>query len=144
MKCFLLTLLVAVTVPALSQNVIGKWKTIDDETGKAKSIVEIYKKGDLYYGKVIKLFRGPDEEQNPKCTKCDDDDSRYNQPIIGMDILQSMEWDADDEVLDDGEILDPNNGEVYDAKIWVGDDGNLNVRGYVMFLYRTQTWLPAN
>ena len=32
----------------------GKWKTIDDETGKPKSIVEITKKSDgKYYGRII-------------------------------------------------------------------------------------------
>ncbi len=36
---------------AHSQTVIGKWKTIDDETGKAKSIVEIYEKSGKYMEK---------------------------------------------------------------------------------------------
>ena len=58
-----------------------------------------------------------------------------------MVIVKDMVYDKDDEVLDDGTILDPKKGEVYDCKIWV-EDGKLQVRGYVMFLYRTQTWLP--
>lgn len=40
-----------------------------------------------------------------------------------------------------GEIPDPNNGKIYRCKIWVGD-GNLKVRGYIAFFFRTQTWLP--
>ena len=124
----------------MAQNVVGKWKTIDDETGKAKSVVEIYKKGDVYEGKIIKLFRGPDEEQDPICNKCDEDDHRYKKKIIGMTIIEDMEFE--DGALDEGTILDPNNGEVYECRIWVGDDGKLNVRGYVMFFFRTQTWLP--
>jgi hypothetical protein len=49
----------------------GKWKTIDDETKQAKSIVEIYKKSDgKYYGKVSQLLIKP---ADPNCTACKDD-----------------------------------------------------------------------
>jgi len=133
-------LLVVLSFSLSAQSVLGKWKTIDDETGKPKSIVEIYKNGAVYEGKILKLFRGPDEEQDPVCKECDKDDPRYMKKIIGMTIVKDMEMD--DDVLDDGTILDPKKGEVYDCKIWVGDDGKLNVRGYIMFLYRTQTWEP--
>lgn len=40
-----------------SQSVIGKWKTIDDETGEAKSVVEIYEKSGKVYGKVVEILR---------------------------------------------------------------------------------------
>ena len=64
------TLLLTFSVNA--QSVTGKWKTIDDESGKARSVVEIYQKEDKYYGKIIKLFRGPDEDPDPVCNECDD------------------------------------------------------------------------
>jgi len=118
-----------------AQAVTGKWKTIDDETGDAKSIVEIYMKDGKAYGKIIKLFRKPTEDQNPTCTKCSD--YRKGQKIIGMTIITALEQDDDE--WEDGEILDPNNGKIYDCKIWV-EDGELQVRGYVAFFFRTQTW----
>ena len=59
----------AATVSA--QSIVGKWKTIDDETGKPKSIVEIFEKNGKVYGKIIKLFRDPGEEQDPVCDKCE-------------------------------------------------------------------------
>jgi len=46
------------------------------------------------------------------------------------------------ETWEDGDILDPENGKVYRCKVWV-EQGNLMVRGYIAFLYRTQKWLPA-
>ena len=135
-----------VTGSALAQNradVIRLWKTIDDETNKPKSIVQLYEENGKLYGKVIKLFREPGEEQNPVCDECDDDDPRYNKPVIGMQIITDMEWDDDDGEWEDGEILDPANGSVYDCQLWIDEDtGNLRVRGYLYFLYRTQTWLP--
>ena len=122
-----------------AQSIIGRWKTIDDETGKAKSIVEIYMKNGKAYGKIIKLFRNSSQEQNPICDKCTD--YRKDQKVIGMTIISAMEKDGDE--WEDGEILDPNNGKIYNCKLWV-EDGKLQVRGYVAFFYRTQTWLKVN
>ena len=79
------------------QTPVGQWKTIDDETGKAKSIVEIYEKDGKLYGKVVKLFREPSEEQNPICDDCDEDDQRNNKHVIGLVILEGLEFDGDDE-----------------------------------------------
>ena len=122
-----------------AQSIVGKWKTIDDETGKEKSIVEIFMKDGKAYGKITKLFRTPDEEQDPICDLCED--HRKDKKIIGMTIITDME--KDDDEWDDGEILDPNNGKIYDCKLWV-EDGNLQVRGYIAFFFRTQTWLKAD
>lgn len=122
------------------ESIARKWKTIDDESGKPRSVVEIYEKHGQYYGKIVRLFREPNEEQDPICKECPGD--RKNQKIIGMEIIKGMEYDADDGEYADGEILDPKSGDVYDCKLWLADDGTLKVRGYVAFFYRTQTWLP--
>jgi len=120
--------------------VLGKWNTIDDETGRKKSVVEIYKEGNKLYGKIIELFRLPDEDPDPICDECDEDDLRYNKKLIGMVILEGLEWDDDE--WDDGTILDPKNGKVYSCKLWL-KDGKLQVRGYLGFslIGRSQTWL---
>lgn len=143
-KIFILITLVAmlpVFLSAQRTEIFGKWKTIDDETGKAKSIVEIYKKGDKAYGKIIKLFRETSENQDPICDKCDPKDDRYNQKIIGLEIIRDME--KDDSEWEDGTILDPKKGSTYDCELWV-ENGKLNVRGYILFVYRTQVWLPVD
>jgi uncharacterized protein (DUF2147 family) len=126
---------------AMSQSILGKWKTIDDETGKPKSIVEIYERDGKVYGKVIKLFREPSEEQDPVCKECDTDDPRYNKKVIGMEILADMVKDGDE--YEDGEILDPNNGKVYSCKIWL-EGKDLKLRGYIGPFFRTQTWIREN
>jgi hypothetical protein len=64
----------------------GKWKTIDDETGKPKSIVEIFKKSDgKYYGKIVQLLQKP---ENNNCVKCTDD--RKNKPLLGLEIIRGL------------------------------------------------------
>lgn len=120
-------------------SIFGKWKTIDDETGKKRSIVKIEERDGKAYGTILELFREPDERQDPICVECTD--HRKDQKVIGMEIITGMEKDGDE--WEDGEILDPENGKTYDAKIWV-EDGKLKVRGYIAFLYRTQTWLPVD
>lgn len=134
-------ILLLINTGLIGQSVFGKWKTIDDETKKPKSIVEVYEQNGKLYGKILELYRGPDEDPDPVCDECEEDDDRYNQKVVGMEIIREME--KDDDEWEDGTILDPKNGKVYDCKLWVDeDDPNiLNVRGYIAFFFRTQTWL---
>ena len=131
-------ILASATIPT-NKDVTGIWKTIDDETGKPKSLVELTIKDGKLYGKIIKLFRGPNEEQNPMCTECEG--AKHGKPIIGMQIVNGLELDDGEWEGDDG-ILDPKNGKVYDCKIWLDEDNPdiLNVRGYIGWKFRTQTW----
>ena len=126
------------TAAYAQDGVFGKWVTIDDVTGDKKSVVEIYKCDGKVCGKIIKLFRTPDQDPDPLCDKCPEDDARYNQKVIGMEIMRNME--ADDDEYSGGTILKPDEGTIYRCRIWIDDEGNLKVRGYWGFLYRTQTW----
>lgn len=113
----------------------GKWKTIDDETGQAKSIVEIFKKTDgKYYGKVSQLLIKP---ANANCVDCKDD--RKNKPILGMEIIRGLKKEGNE--FTGGTITDPKTGKTYKCTI-TKDGTKLNVRGYVGFslIGRTQTW----
>ena len=124
-----------------AQDIVGLWKTIDDKTHKPKSVVKIYKKSDgKYYGKIVKLFPEPGDDPNPKCDKCSG--SRHNKPILGMEILTGLKKVGKND-WDDGKILDPESGNVYDVKMWL-EDGKLHVRGYIgwSLIGRSQVWLP--
>ena len=134
------TFIIVSTLTAQYEDITGLWKTIDDETGNPKSIVKIYLQDGKLYGDIVKLFRKPGEDPDPICDKCDEDDPRFNQKILGMTIITDMEYQEDDNEWEDGEIMDPKKGKVYDCKLWV-EDGKLQVRGYVLFFHRTQEWL---
>lgn len=122
-----------------AQSVLGVWKSIDDETGAVKSLVEIYEKEGKVFGKIIEILDEETEDPNPICSNCKDD--RKDQPILGMDILRNLEVDGTEYV--DGTICDPENGKVYDCKIWIdpANPNTLMVRGYLYFIYRTQEWV---
>ncbi|MGQ9425150.1 DUF2147 domain-containing protein [Gilvimarinus sp. F26214L] len=133
MKNLVLLFMTFAIFPLAHGEITGTWQTIDDESGEAKSIVEIYEREGKYFGKVKDLLLKPDDTV---CEECDG--SLKDQPVVGMEIITDMEKDGEE--LTGGEILDPETGKVYRAKLWLEDDNTLKVRGYVGFLYRTQTW----
>ncbi|HLM43704.1 MAG TPA: DUF2147 domain-containing protein [Archangium sp.] len=137
-----LSVLFATSALAQAPSAVGRWTTIDDETKKPKSVITIYEEGGKLFGKIEKLFREPNEEQNPLCDKCEG--ALKNQPITGMVILRDLKKDGDEWT--GGTILDPANGKTYKAKIAVQDGGKkLKVRGYIgmALLGRTQHWVRA-
>lgn len=142
MKKIILTIsLVALTViSAVAQDVTGKWKTIDDGTGEAKSVVEIYKQDGKIYGKVVEIFDA--SKRDEKCVECSGSDK--NKPIMGLVIIKGLEKDGDE--YNDGTITDPTNGKVYKCYIELDSANKLKVRGYIGFslLGRTQTWIRVN
>ena len=138
MKTSLVIIICLLTFTTNAQTVLGKWKTIDDETGEPKSIVEIFERGGKIHGKIIKLFRKPSEDQDPICVECDEADPRYRKKVLGMEIMRNMVKDGDEYT--GGDVLDPENGKVYRGKIWL-EGKDLKLRGYVGPFFRTQTWV---
>jgi len=141
MKSFILLFSLLFTANSFAQSCLGQWVTIDDETGEKKSVVELYKKDDKMYGKIVYLFPRKGIEKNPKCKECSGD--LKNKPIEGMVIAKNLKWNESEWA--GGTILDPENGKVYSVKIWINPDNSkrLNVRGYIGPFYRTQTWIKA-
>jgi uncharacterized protein (DUF2147 family) len=121
---------------AQSQNVLGKWKTIDDETGQAKSIVEIYEKSGKIYGKIIDIINP--KKRKDLCVKCSGEDK--NAPILGLIIIRDLVKDGDE--YNGGKILDPVKGEQYKCFITLDEKDKLKVRGFigVSLFGRTQYW----
>jgi uncharacterized protein (DUF2147 family) len=117
---------------------VGLWKTIDDETKTARSMVRITESNGVLSGKIEKIL--DPAKADAKCTACTD--ARKDQTIQGMTILTGLKkFDAE---WGEGEILDPNNGKVYKAKAKILDGGKrLEVRGFIGIaaLGRSQYWI---
>lgn len=136
-KTFLtLALIICTILTGTAQDVVGKWKTIDDESGEAKSIVEIYKQDGKIYGKVIEILNPA--KRGAICKDCPDE--AKGKPILGLVILKGLKKDGDE--YSGGTILDPNNGKVYKSLIALEGPNKLKVRGYIGFslLGRSQYW----
>jgi uncharacterized protein (DUF2147 family) len=133
-------LLGALLTAQASESPVGLWRTIDDKTGKEKSLVRIVEANGELRATIEKLFREPHEEPNPNCDKCPGE--RKNKPVLGMMIMTGLKKSGSE--YDGGEILDPANGKTYRVKMWTAEGGKkLNVRGFigVSLLGRTQVWL---
>ncbi|MCE5232555.1 MAG: DUF2147 domain-containing protein [Mizugakiibacter sp.] len=123
---------------AASDSPVGVWKTIDDVTGKPKSLVEITEHNGVLQGKVLQVLQS-DQGPHPICDKCAGE--RHNKPVEGMTIIWDMQ--NDDGVWTGGHILDPKNGKTYGCKITLIENGaKLKVRGFIGFalIGRTQVW----
>jgi uncharacterized protein (DUF2147 family) len=133
-----LLLLMMIHAPLSAQSPVGRWKTIDDKTGKPKSIVEIYAYKDEFHGRIVELFREPGEDPDPICDLCPGD--KKNQKTKGMTILWGMK--AKGSGWEGGSILDPKTGDVYSCYLELVNPNKLKVRGYigVSLLGRTQYW----
>lgn len=117
-----------------AQSILGKWRTVDDDTGEEKSIVEIYERNGKVFGKIIEIF-DPEKRDLP-CIYCEGDD--YNRPILGLNIIKNMEKDGDS--YKDGTITDPQDGKTYRCRLKLDGKDTLQVRGYLAFFYSTQYW----
>lgn len=117
-------------------SVTGKWKTIDDETGKAISVVEIFESKGKIYGKVIEIFNP--NNRNRVCENCSGSD--HNKPILGMIVIKGLTKDGTE--YSNGKILDPKHGKLYKCYITLESPDKLKVRGYIgiSLLGRTQYW----
>ena len=129
--------LLALCLPALAADpAVGRWKTIDDETGQAKSIVEITQGANgTLSGRIVELLNP--SKPNPACDKCKDD--RKGKPITGMEIIRGMKRDGD--AYAGGTILKPDEGKVYKSKMELIEGGSkLEVSGCVVFICKSQVW----
>jgi len=120
---------------SFAQDIVGDWETYDDKTNELRSIVNIYKKGNLYFGKITEVFR---KDALINCTACKGD--KKDAPIIGMNIIENMQLDGDE--FNDGTITDPDSGSEYKCLLALESQDKLKVRGYIGFslLGRTQYW----
>ena len=120
-----------------SDMILGTWLT-----GSEKAIVEIYKCGSEYCGKIVWLRDPHYEDGTKKVDKNNPEEKLRKRSIMGMNILEGFVYDEDLE-WDDGEIYDPDNGKTYSCVMNLRPkDKILEVRGYIGFslIGRTEEW----
>lgn len=119
-----------------AQTIFGKWKTINEETGKPNSIIEIYEEDGVVNGKVVRILKESDRDR--LCFNCAGD--LKDQPIEGLELMRGLEKSGSEYA--GGVITDPKTGKEYKVKVWVDEHNpnRLKVRGYIAFFYRTETW----
>ena len=137
MKKFILTLamLVMPLAAAFAQDVIGKWK-LEDGT----AIVEVYKSGDVYNGKIVWLQNPTEADGSPAVDSNNPDKALRSRKLIGLNMLSDLKKDGAE--YNNGKIYDPGNGKTYNCSMKVEGDvlhvrGSLDKKG---LLGRTMDW----
>jgi uncharacterized protein (DUF2147 family) len=108
-------LLFATLAGATSPSPAGLWRTIDDTTGKPRGEIRIVVADGAAQGQIVRsLVAGEDPDK--RCDKCPGE--RKGQRIVGMIILTALKPDPNDPLRwDGGELLDPDSGSVYRARL---------------------------
>ncbi len=113
--------------------ILGKWLTGDEDAH-----IEIYKTNNKYYGKIVWLKDPNDENGSPQKDLNNPDKGLRHKSIQNLVIVKSLTFD--DNEWTDGSIYDPKSGKTYDCKMWLENDKTIKMRGYIGFVYSTQTW----
>ena len=137
MKKFILTmaLLVMPLAAAFAQDVVGKWKLED-----GSAIVEVYKSGDAFNGKIVWLEKPTEADGSPAVDNNNPDKSLRSRKLIGLNMLSGLKKSGSE--YSGGSIYDPGNGKTYNCSMKV--EGNmLKVRGSLDkkgLIGRTMDW----
>jgi hypothetical protein len=119
---------------------VGLWQSVDQDTKQPNGWFLITDHGGVYDGFIAKMFLQPGQDLKVVCSRCKDD--RRDKPWLGLEIIRGMKA-AGDNKYEGGTILDPRDGNVYDAEMTLSPDGQtLVVRGYlgISLLGRNQYW----
>tara|TARA_B110001454_G_scaffold185511_1_gene181744 strand:+ start:621 stop:1046 length:426 start_codon:yes stop_codon:yes gene_type:complete len=124
-KSYLTLVLLIITISVNSQSIFGKWHSTNEETGEIDSVIEVYKKQEKAFAKIIDIKNS--ERKNAVCDLCKD--KNKNKPLLGLNILTGLEKDGKE--WSGGTILDPRNGNVYKCYIQLVQKDKLKIRGYL-------------
>lgn len=131
-------LMLSTTAVMAQMSPVGLWQTVDDETGKVQSEVRIEERNGALFGKIEKLTNPAD--QDSICDKCSDD--RKDKRVLGMEIIRDLKKTEGKDLWEGGTIVQPSTGKVFKATMAPIEGGKkLQVRGYIAFFYKTQTWV---
>jgi len=123
-----------------SMSAVGYWQTIDDKTHHARSVIQVWKKGNAYFGKIDFIYPVDGQKKTDRCAECKG--KFHNHPMLGLTIMKDFQKIRDGYYAK-GTIMDPRSGKVYKCHMAVKDGGrHLLVHGYIgiPLFGRTQTW----
>ena len=135
-KFFSIFFLVLTCLGYATQDIVGFWKTVNED-GIAQSIIAIYDYEGLRYGRIIATFGDNGQIDDSIYKPVKRAQGLSGEPFYsGLDIIWDLQ-DAGSSYM--GTIMDPEHGKTYNAELWVKNDA-LKVKGSLFIFSRTQTW----
>jgi uncharacterized protein (DUF2147 family) len=125
-----------------AEEIDGFWKNCNQKTGKPGIIVSIYEYKGKHYGRIVGSY-----DSNGVL-----EDTIYhavnrargvkgNHFYSGIDFIWNLTKKSSGSRFK-GKIMDPRKGKTYDVELWL-QDGNLIVRGELLFFGRNEVWTAA-
>jgi len=137
-----LTVFVAIVLPGQGEmkGFEGLWKTIDDQTGKVRSIVRLERHGDELLGFIHEIIPEAGKPADPVCEK--GPERFLGRPVLGMNFMWGFRFKGKE--LGDGQVFDPEQGKIYHCSLELLDEGRkMKLFGYVKVIFkvgRSQVW----
>lgn len=130
---------------SFSSTLMAKSFKADDAVGfwlseKEKAIIEIYKSGKEYEGKLVWLIDIHTGKDSNPLDKENPDKKLRKRPMLNLVNMRGFKFDGNK--WDDGEIYDPESGKTYSSYFELEDKNTMSLRGYigVSLFGRSSTW----
>lgn len=134
MKYLILLIFTVISSASIAQNspdaIVGKWMAIP----KKNLIVEVYKSGNQYRGKIV-WFNDNDDKTKPMNTRLDEKNENpalRNRKVLGLEVLNNMVYNVKNNRWENGKIYDAKSGKTYNSSASIKDT-TLQVRGFWHF-----------
>lgn len=135
---FTLSLYALAGVAQEADKITGIWWN-DEKTTKIK----VEKRDGKYTGTIVYMI--PEKYKNGQPPRDDNnpEESLRKRSLIGLEILQNFEYDANKKEWKNGKIYDPKSGNTYDCYGWLESSDLLKLKGFVAgirWLGRSSEW----
>ena len=125
MRINIIFFLITIFCQSQSDDILGIW--LEEEK---QSKIEIYKKNNSFFGKIIWLKEPLDKHGNEKLDKKNPNKLLRNKPIKGLVIMNDLKYKKKGEWTE-GEIYDARSGKTYSLEVYMKNSNELELRGYI-------------
>lgn len=139
---FILGLYTLAGIAQEADRITGIWWN-DEKTTKIK----VEKKDGKYIGTIVYMIPEKYENGQPPKDYKNPDESLQSRSLIGLQILENFDYDANKKEWKNGKIYDPKSGNTYDCYGWLESDDLLKLKGFVAgirWLGRSSEWYRTN